>query len=81
MHNVSVNLLMVREVESVSHKRLRELGLQVGSLQGDIIVAFQCMNAYMADWKRIFTKACRNRTWGNNLELKDGRFSKDSDGI
>ncbi|GAB0176620.1 sodium-coupled monocarboxylate transporter 1 [Grus japonensis] len=53
--------------------RLRELGLfslEERRLQGDLIAAFQ----YEKDGGKLFTKACCDRTRGNDFKLKEVRF-------
>jgi len=83
IHNKSVNLMMVRGLESLPYKkRLRELGLfslEKRRLWGDVIAAFHYIkDTAMRDWKRLFTKAYSNRTKGNSFKLKDGRFRLDT---
>ena len=61
-----------------SEERLRELGLfspEKRKLQGDLIAAFQYLKgAYKKDKDRTFSKACCNRTKGNDFKLEKGRF-------
>ena len=58
---------MIRELEHLSYgERLRELGLfglERRKLQGDLIVAFQCLKqAYKQDEEWLFTKVDSDRT-------------------
>ncbi|KAK4827216.1 hypothetical protein QYF61_015244 [Mycteria americana] len=73
---------MIRGMEHLSYEeRLRELGLfslEKRRLQGDLIVAFQCIKeAYKKDRERLFTKACSDRTRSNSFKLKESRFRLD----
>ena len=62
-------------------ERLRGLGLfslEKRRLQGDLILAFQCIKgAYKKDRERLFTGACSDRTGGKDFKPKEGRFRLD----
>ena len=48
-------------------------------LQETLIAAFQHLErAYKKDEDRCFSRACSNRTRGNGLKLKEGRFRLDT---
>jgi len=55
--------------------RLRELGLfslEERRLQGELIVAFQCLKEdYGKDGERLFIRDCSDRTRGNSFKLKE----------
>ncbi|GAB0188981.1 hypothetical protein GRJ2_001363400 [Grus japonensis] len=73
---------MIRGLEHLSYEgRLRELGLfslEKRRLQGDLIAAFKCLKgAYRKAGEGVFTRAWSNRTRGNGLKLKRGRFRLD----
>ena len=66
---------MIKTLEHLSYEeRLREVGflsLENRKLQGDLTVAFQNLKGvYKKDGDRLFSRACRNRTWGNGLNKK-----------
>ena len=73
---------MIRGMEHLSYEdRLRELGLfslEKRRLQGDLSAAFQYLKgAYKKVREELLTRACSDRTRGNGLELKEGRFKLD----
>jgi len=73
---------MIRGLDHLSYnERLRELGLfslEKRRLQGDMIAAFQYLKgAYKKDVDKLFSQACCNRTRGNGIKLKEGRFKLD----
>jgi len=66
-------------MEHLSYEeRLRKLelfSLEKRRLWGDLIAAFQYLKgAYMKHRERLFSRACSNRTRGDDLKLKEGRF-------
>ncbi|GAB0185869.1 hypothetical protein GRJ2_001052200 [Grus japonensis] len=70
---------LIRGLEHLSYEdRLRELGLfslEKRQLQGDLIAAFQHpKGAYRKDGEGLFIRECSDRTRGNGLKLKEGRF-------
>ncbi|GAB0175781.1 hypothetical protein GRJ2_000043300 [Grus japonensis] len=74
---------MLRGLEHLSYEdRLRELGLfslEKSRLQGDLRAAFQYLKgAYRKAGEGLFTRANSDRTRGNGLELKEGRFRLDT---
>ncbi|KFQ48286.1 hypothetical protein N334_10218, partial [Pelecanus crispus] len=73
---------ILRGMEHLSYEaRLRELGLfslEKRRIQGDLIVTFQYLKgAYKKDGDRFYSRACCNRTRGNDFKLKEGRFRLD----
>ncbi|PKU45853.1 hypothetical protein llap_3854 [Limosa lapponica baueri] len=73
---------MIRGLEHLSNEdRLRELrsfSLEKRRFCGDLIGAFQCLKvAYRRDVEGLFTRACSDRTRGNDFKLEKGRFGLD----
>ncbi len=73
---------MIRGLEHLSYEeRLRELGLfslQRRTLRGDLTVAFQYLRGeYKQKGEWLFTRVDSDRTRGNGLRLKEGRFRLD----
>ncbi|GAB0205566.1 hypothetical protein GRJ2_003022200 [Grus japonensis] len=74
---------MIRELEYLScEDRLGELGLfslEKRRLWEHLIVAFQYLKgAYRKAGEGLFIRACSDRTRGNGLKLKEGRFRVDN---
>ena len=66
---------MIRGLEHLSYgERLRELGLfglERRKLQGDLIVAFQCLKgAYKQEGQLLFMRVDSDRTRRNGLKLR-----------
>ena len=61
--------------------KLKELGqfsLEKGSLQVDVIAAFQNLKgSYRKEGFRLLSRACGDRTSGNCFRLKEGKFRLD----
>ena len=73
---------MIKGLEHLSYEeRLRELSLfslENTRLWGDLIVIFQYLKgAYKRDKEWLFTRVDSNRTRGNDLKLRQGRFRLD----
>jgi len=73
---------IIQGLEHLSYEeRLRDLGLfrvEKTRLWGDHIAAFQYLKgAYRKERESIFSKACCDRTRGNDFELREGRFRLD----
>jgi len=73
---------IIRGLEHLScAERLRDLGLfslEKRRLQGDLIAAFQYLKrTYKKAGEGLFTRTRSDRTRGNDLKLKKGRFRLD----
>jgi len=73
---------MIRGQEHLSYeerlRQLRLISMEERRLQGELLVAFQCLKgAYKKDGERFFTKACSDRTRGNSFKMQEGGFRLD----
>jgi len=69
---------MIRGLEHLSYEEwLRELGLfslEKRRFQGHLIAAFQCLKGTSKKaGEQIFTRACSDRTRGNDFKPEEGR--------
>lgn len=73
---------MIRGLEQLSYEeRWRDLGLfslENGRLWGDLIVAFEYLKgAYKQEGEWLFMRVDNDRTRGNGLKLRLGRYRLD----
>lgn len=74
--------VMIRGLEQLSYEeRWRDLGLfslENGRLWGDLIVAFEYLKgAYKQEGEWLFMRVDNDRTRGNGLKLRLGRYRLD----
>ena len=70
---------IIKVLEHLPYKdRLRELdlfSLKKRRLQENLIAAFECLEGdYKQEGNQLFTRVNSDRTRGNGLKLKEGRF-------